>query len=147
MCVVAPSAYAQARDKGARFLTGPFGRKAELRCNMFDPDGYLIEIGQATGMLKRTFADQQAGSTSYRGAPELQLRDAVRNDPGNAPRGSYGCRPAAVIAFALASVPTGRPRLGPVVHCPGSRRQTREISSPTLGMPQRLLENSPRHRW
>ncbi|MFD5567349.1 VOC family protein [Streptomyces cadmiisoli] len=47
--------------KGARFLTEPLDRKAELRCYMRDPDGYLIEVGQATGMLHGVFADQPAG--------------------------------------------------------------------------------------
>jgi catechol 2,3-dioxygenase-like lactoylglutathione lyase family enzyme len=43
--------------KGAEFLTPPLDRKAELRCYMRDPDGYLIEVGQATGMLEGIFAD------------------------------------------------------------------------------------------
>jgi catechol 2,3-dioxygenase-like lactoylglutathione lyase family enzyme len=50
--------YANAHAKGAEFLTQPIDRKAEIRCYMRDPDGYLIEIGQATGMLEGTFADQ-----------------------------------------------------------------------------------------
>lgn len=54
--------YAQARDKGAEFLTEPIDRKAEIRCYMRDPDGYLIEVGQATGMLEGIFADPPAGS-------------------------------------------------------------------------------------
>jgi hypothetical protein len=29
---------------------------AEVRCYMRDPDGYLIEVGQATGMLEGKFA-------------------------------------------------------------------------------------------
>lgn len=29
----------------------PIDRRAELRCYMRDPDGYLIEVGQATGLL------------------------------------------------------------------------------------------------
>jgi catechol 2,3-dioxygenase-like lactoylglutathione lyase family enzyme len=37
--------------KGAEFLTPPIDRGAEIRCYMRDPDGYLIEIGQATGLL------------------------------------------------------------------------------------------------
>lgn len=49
--------YAQATAKGGEFLTGPLDRKAELRCYLRDPDGYLIEIGQATGMLDGVFAD------------------------------------------------------------------------------------------
>ncbi|MFD2415463.1 VOC family protein [Amycolatopsis pigmentata] len=50
--------YADARAKGAEFLTEPIDRKAELRCYLRDPDGYLIEIGQATGMLHGVFADR-----------------------------------------------------------------------------------------
>ncbi|MFE9689082.1 VOC family protein [Micromonospora sp. NPDC005806] len=55
--------YADARAKGARFLTEPLDRKAELRCYLCDPDGYLIEIGQATGMLHGVFADRPASSS------------------------------------------------------------------------------------
>lgn len=50
--------YATATDKGAEFLTEPLDRKAELRCYMRDPDGYLIEVGQATGLLEGIFADR-----------------------------------------------------------------------------------------
>ncbi len=38
--------------KGARFLTPPTDRGDELRCYMRDPDGYLIEVGQSTGLLQ-----------------------------------------------------------------------------------------------
>jgi catechol 2,3-dioxygenase-like lactoylglutathione lyase family enzyme len=54
--------YTDARAKGAYFLTEPLDRKAELRCYLRDPDGYLIEIGQATGMLYGVFADPPASS-------------------------------------------------------------------------------------
>ncbi|MFJ9854010.1 VOC family protein [Streptomyces sp. NPDC101150] len=47
--------------KGAEFLTPPLDRKAELRCYLRDPDGYLIEVGQATGMQQGVFADPPAG--------------------------------------------------------------------------------------
>ncbi|GAA1525435.1 VOC family protein [Kribbella lupini] len=43
--------HAQARAQCARFLTEPQDRGAELRCYLRDPDGYLIEIGQTTGLL------------------------------------------------------------------------------------------------
>lgn len=56
--------YAQARDKGAEFLTEPIDRKAEIRCYMRDPDGYLIEVGQATGMLDGIFADREGSGGS-----------------------------------------------------------------------------------
>jgi catechol 2,3-dioxygenase-like lactoylglutathione lyase family enzyme len=39
--------------KGARFLTPPIHRGAEIRCYMRDPDGHLIEVGEATGVLER----------------------------------------------------------------------------------------------
>jgi catechol 2,3-dioxygenase-like lactoylglutathione lyase family enzyme len=39
------------KEKGAEFVTPPIDRGAELRCYMRDPDGYLIEVGQFTGLL------------------------------------------------------------------------------------------------
>ncbi|MER6114131.1 VOC family protein [Streptomyces hirsutus] len=47
--------YADWSAKGVQFLTPPIDRRAELRCYMRDPDGYLIEVGQATGMLEGLF--------------------------------------------------------------------------------------------
>lgn len=52
--------YAAATVQGAEFLTEPLDRKAEIRCYMRDPDGYLIEVGQATGMLHGVFVDRPA---------------------------------------------------------------------------------------
>ncbi len=43
--------YEQWGSNGAVFLTPPTDRGAELRCYMRDPDGHLIEVGQATGVL------------------------------------------------------------------------------------------------
>lgn len=43
--------YQQWSAKGATFLTPPIDRGAEIRCYMRDPDGHLIEVGQATGVL------------------------------------------------------------------------------------------------
>ena len=37
--------------RGATFLTPPVDRGSELRCYLRDPDGYLIEVGQSTGLL------------------------------------------------------------------------------------------------
>lgn len=54
--------YAAARAKGAEFLTPPIDRRAELRCYMRDPDGYLIEVGQATGLLKGILARTGTGT-------------------------------------------------------------------------------------
>jgi len=52
--------YAEAKSKGAQFLTEPLDRKAEIRCYLRDPDRYIIEIGQATGMLHSIYADRPA---------------------------------------------------------------------------------------
>ena len=46
--------YSNAKSKGAQFLTEPLDRKVEIRCYLRDPDGHLIEIGQASGMLRGT---------------------------------------------------------------------------------------------
>jgi catechol 2,3-dioxygenase-like lactoylglutathione lyase family enzyme len=43
--------YADWSDRGAEFLTAPIDRGREIRCYLRDPDGHLIEVGQATGML------------------------------------------------------------------------------------------------
>lgn len=43
--------YEEWRLKGAEFLTPPIDRGPEIRCYMRDPDGYLIEVGEATGVL------------------------------------------------------------------------------------------------
>ena len=43
----------------AQFLTEPLDRKAQLRCYLRDPDGYLIEVGQSTGLLKGHLAKKR----------------------------------------------------------------------------------------
>jgi catechol 2,3-dioxygenase-like lactoylglutathione lyase family enzyme len=43
--------YQEWKAKGAQFVTPPIDREAEIRCYMRDPDGYLIEVGQSTGLL------------------------------------------------------------------------------------------------
>jgi hypothetical protein len=48
--------YRDWKAKGVEFVTEPIDRVAEVRCYMRDPDGYLIEVGQATGMLEGKFA-------------------------------------------------------------------------------------------
>jgi catechol 2,3-dioxygenase-like lactoylglutathione lyase family enzyme len=48
------ASYATWRARGAEFLTPPIDRGAEIRCYMRDPDGFLIEVGQSTGLLRRT---------------------------------------------------------------------------------------------
>jgi len=44
--------YSDWTAKGATFLTAPIDRGAEIRCYLRDPDGHLIEVGQATGVLQ-----------------------------------------------------------------------------------------------
>jgi lactoylglutathione lyase len=39
-------------DKGVEFLTEPKDHGQEIRAYVRDPDGHLIEVGQATGMLE-----------------------------------------------------------------------------------------------
>jgi predicted lactoylglutathione lyase len=43
--------YGEWKAKGAEFVTPPIDRGTEIRCYMRDPDGYLIEVGQSTGLL------------------------------------------------------------------------------------------------
>ena len=49
--------YRDWRSRGADFVTEPIDRGAEVRCYMRDPDGYLIEVGQATGILEGQLAE------------------------------------------------------------------------------------------
>jgi catechol 2,3-dioxygenase-like lactoylglutathione lyase family enzyme len=51
--------YEEWRAKGAEFVTPPIDRGAEIRCYMRDPDGYLIEVGQATGLLEGRLAKKR----------------------------------------------------------------------------------------
>ena len=44
--------YEEWTSKGATFLTPPVDRGGEIRCYMRDPDGYLMEVGEATGILE-----------------------------------------------------------------------------------------------
>ena len=44
--------YSDWSARGATFLTPPIDRGAEIRCYLRDPDGHLIEVGQATGVLE-----------------------------------------------------------------------------------------------
>ncbi len=44
--------YEEWRSKGAEFLTPPIDRGGEIRCYIRDPEGYLIEVGEATGILQ-----------------------------------------------------------------------------------------------
>jgi catechol 2,3-dioxygenase-like lactoylglutathione lyase family enzyme len=51
--------YRDWKARGAEFLTEPIDRGAEVRCFMRDPDGFLIEVGQATGMLEGRLAKKR----------------------------------------------------------------------------------------
>jgi catechol 2,3-dioxygenase-like lactoylglutathione lyase family enzyme len=44
-------AYREWSAKGAEFLTEPKDHGREIRAYIRDPDGHLIEVGQATGVL------------------------------------------------------------------------------------------------
>ena len=44
-------AYEEWSSKGATFLTEPKDHGVEIRAYIRDPDGHLIEVGQATGIL------------------------------------------------------------------------------------------------
>lgn len=48
--------YREWSAKGAEFVTEPIDRGAEIRCYLRDPDGYLIEVGQSTGLLQGDLA-------------------------------------------------------------------------------------------
>ncbi|WP_407566371.1 VOC family protein [Streptomyces sp. 184] len=48
--------YREWSAKGADFVTPPLDRGPEKRCYLRDPDGYLIEVGQATGLLEGRLA-------------------------------------------------------------------------------------------
>jgi hypothetical protein len=39
-------------------MTAPLDRGAEIRCYVHDPDGYIIEVGQATGLVEGRLAEQ-----------------------------------------------------------------------------------------
>lgn len=43
--------YRDWRARGAEFLTEPKDHGGEIRCYIKDPDGHLIEVGQATGII------------------------------------------------------------------------------------------------
>ena len=51
--------YEEWKTKGAEFVTPPIDRGAEIRCYMRDPDGYLIEVGQSTGLLQGKLAKKR----------------------------------------------------------------------------------------
>ena len=44
--------YEEWTERGAEFLTPPVDYGREIRAYLRDPDGHLIEVGQATGILR-----------------------------------------------------------------------------------------------
>ena len=56
-CIVEAS-YREWLVRGAHVLTAPLDRSAEIRCYVRDPDGYLIEAGQATGLVEGRLVEQ-----------------------------------------------------------------------------------------
>jgi catechol 2,3-dioxygenase-like lactoylglutathione lyase family enzyme len=51
--------YKEWSSRGAEFVTPPLDRGPETRCYMRDPDGYMIEVGQATGLLTGQLAKKR----------------------------------------------------------------------------------------
>jgi catechol 2,3-dioxygenase-like lactoylglutathione lyase family enzyme len=47
-------------SRGAEFVTPPIDRGAEIRCYMRDPDCYLIEVGQSTGLRTGKLAKKRS---------------------------------------------------------------------------------------
>lgn len=54
--------YEQWRSRGAEFLTPPKDHEQEIRCYMRDPDGYLIEVGQGTGIIDEMASRDKSSS-------------------------------------------------------------------------------------
>jgi hypothetical protein len=57
---ISQECYERWSAKGAEFLTPPIRSGAEIRCYMREPDGYMIEVGQATGLLTGELAKKRA---------------------------------------------------------------------------------------
>ena len=38
------------KSRGAEFITGPKEKYGEIRCYIRDPDGYILRVGQSTGL-------------------------------------------------------------------------------------------------
>ena len=51
------AAYAEWSARGASFLTEPKDHGVEIRAYIRDPDGHLIEVGQATGGFSKQSSD------------------------------------------------------------------------------------------
>jgi len=87
--------------KGAQFLTPPIDRGAELRCYLRDPDGHLIEVGQANlAFLEEQRSRRSAGAAVDSGANEatpvsehrhVSMRDRTVGLPAPFLRGQSKC--------------------------------------------------------
>ena len=55
-------------------MTPPIDRGAEIRCYMRDPDGYLIEVGQNTGLLEGKLAEKRPEDLPVGVTPALKQR-------------------------------------------------------------------------
>ena len=66
--------------KGAQFLTPPIDRGAELRCYLRDPDGHLIEVGQAN----LAFLEEAFTTLSRRRGRQWSQRGDTVSDHGPA---------------------------------------------------------------
>ncbi|MGW0015067.1 VOC family protein [Streptomyces tendae] len=84
-----PALYAHAVAQGADFLTEHVDRGAELRCCLRDPDGYLIEVGQCTGLLRGIYAEAPSPveargrrSHEFPQSPAVPYRLHAQAEPG-----------------------------------------------------------------
>jgi catechol 2,3-dioxygenase-like lactoylglutathione lyase family enzyme len=62
------ASYREWRARGAHFRTAPLNRTAEIRCYIRDPGGYLIEAGQATGLVEGRLVEHAPGGREARRA-------------------------------------------------------------------------------
>lgn len=69
--------HAEWTAKGAQFLTPPKDHGREIRAYVRDPDGHLIEVGQATGSKRRRDSRLRGASARTDPATMLDCRGAV----------------------------------------------------------------------
>jgi catechol 2,3-dioxygenase-like lactoylglutathione lyase family enzyme len=79
--------------RGAEFLTPPQDRGREIRCYLRDPDGHLIEVGQATGVPQQPSARPSRPHSRRPGCPPRDERKGRR--PGATAEGLQACPLAA----------------------------------------------------
>jgi catechol 2,3-dioxygenase-like lactoylglutathione lyase family enzyme len=128
--------YRDWKAKGAEFVTEPIDRMAEVRCYMRDPDGYLIEVGQATGMLEGNSRRSGARTCPAEGWVAVDQRRAAseearpqEGDPavaGSPPMGDRGLEPG---TSSLSGTLGGDPLSTGVVSRTANTPQTSSICS------------------